>query len=549
MLEQVDLTSKLSREEYKPVHDDLVARLIVLQDKAKQAGIGLVVLVDGWRGAGKGSRIGDLVYNLDARLTNVHVLSDFNKAEFDLFREQHGGVTGFFPMMQEFWQALGERGRTTIYEQGWYAAARRRVMGDIPAEQIADHAITEIGDFERLLADNGYVVVKFFVHISQKEQEKRLRALASDPDLQWRLKGEPIPTKKDYAREYQIFDELLSKSDRDYAHWVLVNGEDRRTANLTIAQTLVDELERALSAKADPAAAAALQKAADNSAGKLVQDIDPRKRSEEEAAQVLAAAKEQAKLQSTYAPRHSRFKMIENPPRIENVDLSLSLSDEEYRTQLKIEQKRLSELELKMYRQRVPLMIVYEGDDAAGKGGNIKRIVQAIDARGYEVIPSAAPTKPELMHPHLWRYWIHLPKAGHVGIYDRSWYGRVLVERVEGFTDPKSIAHAYDEINEFERQLEQWGAILLKFWVAVDRDEQLRRFEERENNPLKQWKITSEDWRNRDKGPQYTAAVNDMFRLTSTPYAPWQIIESTDKKYARIKALQIVNKALSDRLE
>lgn len=201
-----------------------------------------------------------------------------------------------------------------------------------------------------------------------------------------------------------------------------------------------------------------------------------------------------------------------------------------------------------MYRARIPLMLLYEGDDAAGKGGNIKRVAQAIDARAYTVFPSPAPTKPELMHPHLWRYWTRLPRAGHVGIYDRSWYGRVLVERVEGFASPAEWSRAYDEINEFERQLEVWGAILLKFWVAVDPDEQLRRFTERETNPDKQWKITPEDWRNRDKHPQYAAAANDMFRLTSTEYAPWIVLESTNKYYARIKALRIINETLEKRL-
>ena len=201
-----------------------------------------------------------------------------------------------------------------------------------------------------------------------------------------------------------------------------------------------------------------------------------------------------------------------------------------------------------MYLARVPLVLVYEGDDAAGKGGSIKRVAQAIDSRAYTIFPSPAPTKPELMHPHLWRYWTRLPRAGHVGIYDRSWYGRVLVERVEGFASPEEWGRAYDEINEFEQELNAWGALLIKFWVAVDRDEQLRRFIERENTPEKQWKITPEDWRNRDKAPQYASAINDMFRLTSTEYAPWTILESTNKYYARIKALKTINDALEKRL-
>ena len=202
-----------------------------------------------------------------------------------------------------------------------------------------------------------------------------------------------------------------------------------------------------------------------------------------------------------------------------------------------------------MYLRRIPMIFMFEGQDAAGKGGSIKRIAQALDARSYTIYPSPAPTKPELMHPHLWRYWTRLPKAGHVGIYDRSWYGRVLVERVEGFARPSTWARAYDEINEFERDLVDWGAVLLKFWVEIDRDEQMKRFVAREQNPDKVWKITEEDWRNRDKYPQYREAVEDMFRLTSTEYAPWTILESNDKLYARVKALKTINAALEKRLE
>jgi polyphosphate kinase 2 (PPK2 family) len=175
-------------------------------------------------------------------------------------------------------------------------------------------------------------------------------------------------------------------------------------------------------------------------------------------------------------------------------------------------------------------------------------VAQALDARAYTIYPSPAPTKPELMHPHLWRYWIRLPKAGHVGIYDRSWYGRVLVERVEGFASTEQWSRAYEEINSFERDLIQWGAILLKFWVDITPEEQLRRFEARQNDPSKSWKITDEDWRNRDKYPQYKMAVDDMFRLTSTTYAPWIVLESDDKQYARIQALRAINEALEARM-
>ena len=546
MLEQVDLSVKTSKEEYKPVHNELIARLVVLQQRARAAGVGLVVLFEGWNGAGKGSRIGDLLYNLDARATHVHVLSTFDEAQAQRFRDMRTGVTGFEPLMHEFWNALGPRGDMTIYERGWYTAAARRQVYTDRADLHATYrrAATE---FERQLAADGYVVVKFFVHISKKVQEKRLHRLADNPDTAWRVSDQELDHIKDYDRIYARYDELLRDTDFDYAPWTLVNGEDKRTANLTIARTLVAALERALDAAPDPAAEQAAQKAQANSAG-LIAAVDPRQRSDQETARVLADAAAQAREQAEAAPRHSRFTIVARPPRLADVDHSLALSRDEYERALKREQKRLGELELKMYRARVPLMLVYEGDDAAGKGGNIKRVAQALDARAYTVFPSPAPTKPELMHPHLWRYWTRLPRAGHVGIYDRSWYGRVLVERVEGFASVAEWGRAYDEINEFERELQAWGALLLKFWVAVSPDEQLARFNERQSNPDKQWKITPEDWRNRDKRPQYAAAVDDMFRLTSTTYAPWTILESTNKYYARVKALRAINEALEKRL-
>ncbi len=546
MLEQVDLSVKTSKEEYKPVYDALISRLVVLQQKARVEGLGLVVLFEGWKGAGKGSRIGDLLHNLDARATHVHVLSTFNEEEARSFRDMDTGVTGFQPLMQEFWDALGPRGDMTIYERGWYTASARRLLYTDKKDRVQTYR-NAAGEFERQLAADGYVIVKFFVHVSKEAQTKRLRDLRENPSTSWRVSDSDIEHLKDYEATYERYDQLLRATDYDFAHWTLVNGEDKRTANLVIARTIVDAIERALARGADPAAQAAALKAQQNSAG-LLTEIDPRERSEEETARVMEQAHQTAAAQAALAPRHSRFTMVKRPPRVEDIDHTLALDYEDYRAALKKEQKRLGELELEMYLARVPLMLVYEGDDAAGKGGSIKRVAQAIDARAYTIFPSPAPTKPELMHPHLWRYWTRLPRAGHVGIYDRSWYGRVLVERVEGFASPDEWARAYEEINEFEAELEAWGALLIKFWVAVDRDEQLRRFTERETNPEKQWKITPEDWRNRDKAPQYAAAANDMFRLTSTEYAPWTIIESTNKYYARVKVLKTINEALERRL-
>ena len=581
MLEQIDFNEeKLSKEDYKPQHKELISKLVVLQQQARSAGVGVVVLFEGWGGAGKGSRISDLMYNLDARSTTVHVTEDLDVESLRGFAGRDWGVSDYFPVMQQFWQALGERGSITFFDRGWYSAAIDQAIFDlvnqgktaeatkklhkmVAREDWAEVARGEFHgnvvasyqriahSFERMLVDDGYIVIKLFVHVSKDAQKKRLKRLHENPSTSWRVSPEKLAQLKRYDQAYELYDQLLARTNFDFAPWTVVNGEDKRAANLQIAQTLVDALEGALDARPDAAAEAAKAKAAENSArAAAVAEGGAAETEADDPEAVLAAALEEAAQQHALAPRASSYIIMAGYPQIDHVTPRPRIeTEEEYRIQLKAEQKRFYELELEMYRKRVPLMLMYEGWDAAGKGGNIKRIAQAIDARAYTIYPSPAPTKPELMHPHLWRYWTRLPKAGHVGIYDRSWYGRVLVERVEGFATPEEWGRAYDEINSFEHELVQWGAVLLKFWVDITPDEQLARFEDRAADPAKTWKLTDEDWRNRDKYPLYKAAVDDMFRLTSTEFAPWTVLESDSKWYARIQALKAINEALEARFE
>lgn len=547
MLELVELEAKAPKKSaYKERRKELMQELVLLQQQARQEQLGLVVLFEGWNSAGKGSRISDLLYLMDARSTNVvhTVFPPYEDAE--LFTALENGVTGYKPFMEPFWQGLGERGTITFYEQGWYATAESMMLaaerarwkskarhrhshprvpiGTLvqkafePLEELggasrADTYLDAIASWEKGLVDDGYLVLKFFVHISKAEQRHRMEELFENPDTRWRVSDDELMRCAEYNDIYELHDELLKRSDFEFAPWVLVNGEDKRIANLQVAQTMVDALRQGLAAKAAAREAAA------------------------------------AKAPSAEAPLMSAFPICTDHPDLDEVDHSLKLEREDYEQQLKHEQKRLAKLELEMYLQRIPLVVMYEGWDAAGKGGAIKRVAQALDARAYHIFPSPAPTPLELAHPHLWRYWTRLPKAGHVGIYDRSWYGRVLVERVEGFASLQEWQRAYDEINAFERDLVDWGAILVKFWVEVHPDEQLRRFQERQDTPEKQWKITPDDWRNREKNPQYYQAVQDMFRLTSTTYAPWTLLESDDKLYARVKSLRTINEALEKRLK
>ncbi len=542
MLEQVDFKKdELSKREYKQRYKALVEELVVLQQQAVTNGIGLVVLFEGWNGAGKGSRISDLMYNLDARATSVYVSPDVDTDEYRHFPGRKHGVSGFYPLMKEFWEVLGERGDITFYDRGWYSKATELMLTHSTSELVLPregtrHYLESIRDFEQQLVSDGYVVVKFFMHVRKKAQMKRLNRLYDDKATRWRVPEKKLFSVKDYNDAYKLYDRLLEGSNFEFAPWILLDGEDGRRANIAIAETLIGAIEGALEAK----------------------EIDTVRRTEESARLVvseehaeeagLTLAQAKAGAQHAFAPESSRFEIVRDYPTVEAMNHSLSIDPDDYKHKLKKLQRRLFRLENLMFQARIPLIVMYEGWDAAGKGGNIKRVAQALDARAYTIIPSPAPTKPELAHPHLWRYWTRLPKAGHVGMFDRSWYGRVLVERVEEITPPERWAQGYDEINEFEHDLVDWGAILLKFWVDVSDEEQLARFQARQEDPAKQWKITPDDWRNREKYPQYKSAIDDMFRLTSTTYAPWTVLESDDKKHARIKALKIIVEALEERL-
>lgn len=563
MLDTVRLGSqKVSKKEYKVRFKELINKLVVLQQEAKRQELGVVVLFEGWKGAGKGSRISDLLYHLDARDTSVYVTEDFEGEEAENVLNEEFGATGYFPVMQQFWKALGQRRSMTFYDRGWYSVAAQHVINMLPKkgklskkERAAVEAHTarmlpSIEDFETQLRNDGYLVIKFFLHISEQTQRERLVGLYSDPATKWRVTQSDLEQLEHYSQSYRVYDEMLKRSNFKAAPWILLDASDHRRVNLSVAQTLVTALERELSRPKNSAALEAEAKAKENSAAAVAGSVagDERERTDEENQLLRLQAEHEAAAMSAHAPTMTRFIPSAHIPSLDEVDHSLALTHDEYKLQLKAEQERLRRIELEMYIRRVPMMIMYEGWDAAGKGGSIKRVAQALDARSYTIFPSPAPTKPELLHPHLWRYWTRLPKAGHVGIYDRSWYGRVLVERVEGFASTDQWSRAYEEINEFERDMVDWGAILLKFWVDISPETQLQRFEARENNPAKSWKITAEDWRNRDKYPQYRAAVDDMFRLTSTHNAPWIILESDDKYYARVKALRIINEAIEKRL-
>ncbi len=483
MLETVDLKAKLGQAEYQEAMAKLDLRLGELQRELRAAEIPLIILMNGWDAAGKGTAINRLLRPLDPRGFKVHAI--FAPTPEEALR----------PPMWRFWRTLPARGSIAIYDRNWYAQVLIERVDKLVQEEVWRNAYERIRTFERQLTDDGTIIVKFWLHITKKEQAKRFKKLQKDPALAWKVTKVDLKRHKQYEAYYEAVEDMLRETSTANAPWTVVPAHDRRLAQVTIAETVVAAAENALTRK--PTKRVALPK-------RTVRRVGP----------------------------------------LDRVNLDLSVPREEYDKRLPELQDELRRLEHLCYINRIPVVIVYEGWDAAGKGGNIRRLTCELDPRGYEVIPIGPPQGDEKTHHYLWRFWKALPKAGHIAIFDRSWYGRVLVERVEGFATPEEWQRAYREINEFEQQLVEFGTVVVKFWIHISQEEQLARFKSRQETPEKQWKITEEDWRNRKKWNEYWIAVSDMIEQTSTLHAPWTIIEGNDKLHARLKTLQVVTDAI-----
>jgi polyphosphate:AMP phosphotransferase len=486
MLESLDLKRSLKNDDFKKLAETMGIRLGELQREARSLQIPMIILFDGWEAAGKGTVMNNLIGCFDSR--GYHVQSLTVPSPDEELR----------PYLWRFWQHLPPGGRIAVFERGWYEQVSTAAADREKREALYGDLVS----FERQLAGGNYVIIKFFLHISRNEQLKRFNKLTSHDATAWRVTKQDLRQNKHYQRFLRHYDEMIACTDSEFAPWTLVEAMDERFATIKVCETVIDRLERATA----------------SGAGK------------ESAAEAV----------------HT---VLETGSVLDRADLSKSLARDTYEKRLARAQKRLRLLEHEIYERRVPVVICYEGWDAAGKGGNIRRLTQAMDPRGYEVIPIAAPTAEEKAHHYLWRFWIRFPKAGHIAIFDRTWYGRVLVERVEGFCADSDWQRAYREINEMESHLTSYGVVVVKFWLEIDPDEQLRRFEERQENPNKRWKITEEDWRNREKRDAYRVAVDEMLLRTSTRTAPWTIVESNCKWYARVKALETVISAIEERLK
>jgi polyphosphate:AMP phosphotransferase len=484
MFEAAELGRKVSKKEYKEREPELHTQLLEVQRQLRSAKLPVIVIVSGVEGAGKGAVVNRLHEWLDTRGLQTTAFWE----EFDEERDR--------PPYWRFWRALPPRGTVGILFGSWYTRPIIDHVFDRITAADLKRELSRIADLERMLSDDGALIVKFWFHLSKEDQRERLKS-----DIKEGKRSLTTAIVKKFNKRYDTFfavsERAIRATDSGPCPWYIVGSSDPRYRDLTTGATLLASIGDRLAAG----------KAAANTVEKETHE--------------------------PCAPQTPDATVTI----LDHVDLSVRLSDSEYRRQLEKAQDRLRSLSWNARRKKRNVVAVFEGWDAAGKGGAIRRVTAAMDARLYRVISVAAPTDEEKAQHYLWRFWRHVPRSGYITIYDRSWYGRVLVERVERFARSDEWMRSYQEINDFEEQLVEHGVILLKFWIHISQEEQLHRFKEREKTPWKLHKITEEDWRNRERWEAYRHAVNDMVTRTSTEYAPWTLVTGNDKKAARVQVL------------
>lgn len=495
MPKAADKRSRLSKKAYDAQVPGLRERLVQLQVELKDAPFKILLILAGVEGAGRGEVINTLGGWLDPRGTETFSFQTPTDEE----RER--------PLMWRYWRCLPTCGRIGIYAGSWYTETLLEEARGRKGLAQLDHELRRIRHFEKLLSDNGTLLVKAWLHLSKEAQRERLRALEKNEDTAWRVTPEDWRAHRNYDRLNATAERILHETHRSGARWARIDASDPRARNLAIGQLLVARFE--------------------------------------EHRRLLARTAEQPE-RSERAPKPLR---ASGRRRLLALPLDQKLPEKEYEEKREKWLGRLNRLVRRAHEAHRSVVFVFEGWDAAGKGGAIRRLTSAIDARDVRVIPVAKPTDEEKAHHYLWRFWRHIPRAGMVTIYDRSWYGRVLVERLEGFARPDEWRRAYGEINDFEEQLTDHGIIVIKFWMHISRDEQLRRFRAREGTRYKQHKINEEDWRNRRKWPAYEVAVGDMLALTDTAHAPWHLVPANNKRFARLQILKTACQRITEALD
>ena len=504
MFEAAELGRTVPKETFKAQVPVLRTELLAIQQQLTGARFPVIVVFAGVDGAGKGETVNLLNEWMDPRYIVTRAYGEPSDEE----RER--------PEYWRYWRDLPPNGRIGFFLSSWYSAPflgrvhRRHKPADF------DRQLDRIVAFERTLTDDGALILKFWMHLGKKAQQKRLRTLEKDPLTRWRVTKQQWQNWRMYEKFVAAGERVLQRTSTVNAPWTIVEGVDEGYRSLTVATAIRDAIRSAL---------------ADGRGARQPKLVSGSPSATKQAGSRRSASAAATKTGSRTAEANAQTIL-------NSLDMSQAIPKKAFAKELEKYQGRLNSLQRKANDKGLSTILVFEGWDAAGKGGAIRRLTGALDARSYQVIPIAAPTDEERAHHYLWRFWRHLPRAGRLTLFDRSWYGRVLVERVEGFATEPEWRRAYSEINEFEDELVDHGIVLIKYWVHITQDEQLRRFKERETSQFKQWKLTDEDWRNRQKWSDYEAAVNEMVERTSTRVAPWTLVEGNDKYFARLKTLK-----------
>ena len=500
MFEAAELGQSIPKDKFKASVPVLRSELLDVQRQLTDAKFPVIVMFAGVDGAGKGEIVNLLNEWMDPRWIVTRAYEAPSEEERDR------------PAYWRYWRDLPPKGRIGLFLSAWYSQpVVNRAYGRIRANEL-DKQLDRIAAFERTLTSDGALILKFWMHLGKKAQKERLETLEKDPLTRWRVTKQQWRHWKMYGKFVAAGERVLRRTSTVDAPWTIVEGVDEAYRSLTVATTIRDAIREAL-ARTSPA--------------------QPRK--------AMTTAR-------TASPGRTA-RPATSLTILSSLDMQQKVSKNDFGNRLEKLQGRLNLLQRKAQAKDISTILVFEGWDAAGKGGAIRRITRALDARSYQVIPIAAPTDEERAQHYLWRFWRHLSRAGRLTIYDRSWYGRVLVERVEGFASEHEWKRAYSEIGEFEDQLVEHGTVLVKYWIHITQEEQLRRFKEREKEKYKQWKLTDEDWRNRSKWPDYERAVNEMIERTSTRAAPWTVVEGNDKYFARLKVLKTLCNSLEQAVD
>jgi AMP-polyphosphate phosphotransferase len=490
MFEGAEVGHAVDKETYERRVPNLRVKLVNVQYDLQSADFSVIVVVAGDDRLSAREIMRGMHDWMDGRYIESHALRPPSDEEAER------------PPFWRFWRRLPRKGRIGAFLDGWTSTPVRKVVLEGAGEDMLRRDIDHIRRFEQALADGGTVIVKLYFHLPKREYKKRLKQLEKKPKKGgWRVREEDLLVLKHYDAVVEVAETIVEETSTGQAPWHVIESTDRYYAGLRAANVILDaitsRLERPRPERRPPRP----------------------ERVPEDALSVLAT-----------------------------VDLSATL-DKDYGKALQEAQADLSKLSRKAADKGISSILVFEGWDAAGKGGAIRRLCAAIDIRDYRIIPIAAPTEEEQAHHYLWRFWTHLPAAGNVVIFDRSWYGRVLVERVEGFATAEEWRRAYAEIRDFEEQLTEAGMVLCKFWLHIDAEEQIRRFKAREKTAFKKYKITEEDYRNREKWSAYERAVDEMVARTSLKEAPWTLVAANDKRHARVEVIRTFCKALKARLK